>query len=225
MASAKGKYVRRPAVAEPITVADLHAAAPDFHIPEALLADPATAEPSVEPAVAAAIVDAPHEPASVVAAGAAPASVSPPSPDKDTTMDTVNETKTIFADAGERARTGFAKGQAMFADMGEFNKGNVEALVESSRIAAKGFEALGQNAAAFVRGQVEDAQAQARTLAGVTSPTEFLKLQGDFARASFDKMVAETSRGTEAMLKLAGEVAQPISNRVALAADKMKVAA
>ena len=38
-------------------------------------------------------------------------------------------------------------------------------------------------------------------------------------------MVAETSKNTEAMLKLAGEVAQPISNRLALAADRFKAAA
>jgi hypothetical protein len=38
-------------------------------------------------------------------------------------------------------------------------------------------------------------------------------------------MVAQTSRGTEATLKLAGDVAQPISNRVAVAAEKMKVVA
>ena len=140
-------------------------------------------------------------------------------------MDATTTAKTMFADAGERAQTGFVKGQAMFADMTEFNKGTLEAFVESSKIAAKGFESMGQSAAAFARGQFEDAQAQARSLAAVTSPTEFFKLQGDFARTAFDKMVAETSRGTEAMLKLAGEVAQPLSNRVALAADRMKVAA
>ena len=142
-----------------------------------------------------------------------------------TTNEATSQAKTMFADATDRAKTGFAKGQAMFGEMGEFGKGNLEAMVESSKIAARGFEALGQNAAAFMRGQFEDAQAQARSLAAVTSPTEFLKLQGDFARQSFEKMVAETSRGTEAMLKLAGEVAQPISNRVALATDKLKVAA
>lgn len=146
-------------------------------------------------------------------------------PIMDATTQTADQAQTMFADATERARTGFANGQAMFADLGEFNKGTVEAIVESSKIAARGVEALGQGTAAFMRGQFEDAQAQARSLAAVSSPTEFFKLQGDFMRSSFEKMVTEASRGTEAMLKLAGEVAQPISNRVALAADKMKVAA
>ena len=40
-----------------------------------------------------------------------------------------------------------------------------------------------------------------------------------------DAMVAETSKSTELMLKLANDVAQPISNRVALAAEKVRAAA
>ena len=51
------------------------------------------------------------------------------------------------------------------------------------------------------------------------------KLQSDYVRSAFDSIVAETSKNTEAMLKLAGEVAQPISNRVAVAAEKVKIAA
>ena len=43
--------------------------------------------------------------------------------------------------------------------------------------------------------------------------------------AAFDAMVQQTSRNTEAMLKLAGEVVQPLSNRAALAAEKLKIAA
>ena len=138
---------------------------------------------------------------------------------------TTTEAKAMFADATDRAKGACTKGQQLFGEMGEFNKGNVEALVESSKIAAKGLEQFGQSAAAYVSASFEEAQGQARSLASVGSPTEFLKLQGDFARASFDRMVAETSRSTEAMLKLAGEVAQPISNRVALAVDHFKVAA
>ena len=167
------------------------------------------------------------------AAPAAPAAI----PFEDETMDSTTNTtadmanaatdqaKTMFADATERAKGGMAKGQMMFGEMGEFGKGNVEAMVEASKIAARGMEQFGQSAAAYMRGSLDEVQAQARTLASAGSPTEFMKLQGDFARTAFDRMVAEASRNTEAMLKLAGEVAQPISNRVALAADRMKTAA
>ncbi|HEX4694522.1 MAG TPA: phasin family protein [Sphingomonas sp.] len=122
-------------------------------------------------------------------------------------------------------KTAAAKGQAYFADLNEFNKGNVEALVESSKIAATGLQSLGQGYADYARRQFEGVTATMKSFAGVKSPTELMTLHADFVRGQFDSLVAETSKNTEAMLKLAGDVAKPISNRVALAAEKLKVAA
>ena len=133
--------------------------------------------------------------------------------------------KTMFADAGDRAKGAMEKGAKMIEEMNDFGKGNVEAVIESTKIAARGIETMGQDAAAHARKSFEGATAAMRTLAAVKSPTEFMKLQADYARSMVDAMIAETSRSTEAMLKLAGEVAQPISNRMAIAADKMKIAA
>jgi phasin family protein len=64
-----------------------------------------------------------------------------------------------------------------------------------------------------------------KAFAGAKSPTDFFKLQSDYVRSAFDALVAETSKNAEAVLKLAGEVAQPLSSRAAVAAEKIKVAA
>ncbi|HEX8485044.1 TIGR01841 family phasin [Sphingomonas sp.] len=138
---------------------------------------------------------------------------------------TTDKAQAMFADVNDRAKGAMAKSAKMVEEMNSFGKGNVEAIVESSKIAAKGIEALGQEAAEFARKSIEDATTAMKTLASVKSPTEFMKLQSDYMRSAFDAMVAETSRSTETMLKLAGEVVQPISNRMAIAADKMKIAA
>lgn len=170
------------------------------------------------------------------APAAAPAIPTTPTTAEDSIMDATTTTQTatndmaqkgqaMFAEANERAKGAMEKGAQFFAELTEFNKGNVEALVESSKIAARGFESMGQDAAAFARSTWEHGSAAMRTLATAKSPTEFLKLQAEFAREAFDTAVAQGSRSTEASLKLAGEIAQPISNRVALAAEKIKVAA
>ena len=57
------------------------------------------------------------------------------------------------------------------------------------------------------------------------SPAEFFKLHSDYVRGVFDSYVAEASKNTEAMMKLAGDAAQPLSNRFAVAAEKVKTAA
>jgi phasin family protein len=142
-----------------------------------------------------------------------------------TLKNAAEKTQAYVAEANDRAKAAMEKGAKMFEDMNDFNKGNVEALVESGKIAAKGMETLGQNAADYARKSFEGATATLKSLSSVKSPTDFFKLHSDYMRTSFDSIVAETSKTTEAMLKLAGEVAQPISNRVAVAVEKVKIAA
>jgi len=142
-----------------------------------------------------------------------------------TIQDATVKTQAYFGDANERAKAAFEKSSKIFEDMNAFGKGNIEAVVESSKIAAKGLESFGQEAADYTRKQFEGATAMMKSFASVKSPTELFKLQSDYFRQSFDSLVAESSKHTEAMLKLAGEVAQPLSNRVALAAEKAKIAA
>lgn len=158
----------------------------------------------------------------------APAPVIPPAA-KEVIMETIEnvtaKTQTVFNDATERAKGAVEKSQKLFEEANEFGKGNIEALVESSKIAARGIEAIGQEAAAFAKKSFEEATTAAKTMSSVKSPTELMKLQSDYVRAAFDAMVQQTSRNTEAMLKLAGEVVQPLSNRAALAAEKLKIAA
>ena len=143
----------------------------------------------------------------------------------DTIKDAADKGQAYLTDFGAKAKDAAAKSQRAFEDMNDFNKGNVEALVESSKIAANGLQSLGQGYADYARKQFDGMTATMKSCAGIKSPTEFLKLHSEFVKGQFDSMVAETSKNTEAMIKLAGDVAKPISNRVAVAAEKLKVAA
>jgi phasin family protein len=138
---------------------------------------------------------------------------------------TIEKTQALFADFNERAKATVEKNTKLAGEFTEFAKGNVEALVESGKIAAKGFETLGQDAAEYSRKSFENATATLKSLSAVKTPADFFKLQSDYARSVFDSVVAETSKNTEAFIKLAGDAAQPISSRVAVAVEKVKTAA
>lgn len=138
---------------------------------------------------------------------------------------TIEKTQALFADFNERAKATVEKNTKLAGEFTEFAKGNVEAFVESGKIAAKGFEALGQDAAEYSRKSFENATATLKSLSAVKSPADFFKLQSDYVRSAFDSMVAETSKNTEAFIKLAGDAAQPVSNRFAVAVEKVKTAA
>ncbi len=126
----------------------------------------------------------------------------------------------MFAGANERGQDFAKRGQKVAEELADLTRANVEAIVEAGRVASEGARALGQNVVATSRDGVEQAADAIRSFAEAKSPTEYLQLQGEFARASFDRMVAETSKLTESMVKLAGEAFQPISNRATANAER-----
>jgi phasin family protein len=128
----------------------------------------------------------------------------------------------MFGDVNARAKDAMSKGTKAIEELVEFSKGNVEAIVASGRVAAKGAEEIAKYSAEYGRTTVEKANATAKQFAAVKSPTEFFQLQGEVAKQTLDALVAEGSKFTENYLKLIGEISQPISNRVAVAAEKVK---
>ncbi|UVO55266.1 phasin family protein [Sphingomonas sp. SUN039] len=141
---------------------------------------------------------------------------------KSVAEDMQNRATAMFGDVNARAKDAMSKGTKAIEELVEFSKGNVEALVASGRVAAKGAEDIAKYSAEYGRTSVEKANATAKQFAAVKSPTEFFQLQGDVAKQTLDALVAEGSKFTENYLKLLGEIAQPISNRVAVAAEKVK---
>lgn len=140
-------------------------------------------------------------------------------------QDAQNKASAMFADWNSRSKAAVERSTKLVEEMGEFNKGNLEAVVESGRVAAKVAEQLGREAAETARKNFEQATAALKNMASVKTPTEFFQLQSDYARSAFDQMIAEASKNSETMLKVAGDIFQPISNRFAVAAEKMKTAA
>ena len=112
------------------------------------------------------------------------------------------------------------KGQKVAEELADLARANVEAVVEAGRVAGQGARSIGQNVVASSRDGVEQAADAIRALAEAKSPTEYLQLQSDFARQSFDRAVAETSKLTESLVKLAGEAFQPLSNRATANAER-----
>ncbi|WP_448582894.1 phasin family protein [Thermaurantiacus sp.] len=107
-------------------------------------------------------------------------------------------------------------------EMSEFAKGNVDALMVSAKAATNGFETLANLLVEHSKKSFEEATTAMKSMAAAKSPAELFQLQNDFAKARFDHAVSMWSTMSETMLKVAGEIAQPVSTRVALAGETMK---
>jgi phasin family protein len=128
--------------------------------------------------------------------------------------------QSLFADANQRSQGLVSKSQKVAGELAELTRANVEAVVEAGRVAAEGSRSLGQEAVSSSRAGFEQAANAIRSLAEAKSPTEYLQLQSEFARASFDRAVAQSSALTESFVKLAGEAFQPLSNRASANAER-----
>ncbi|MEO7654441.1 MAG: TIGR01841 family phasin [Sphingomicrobium sp.] len=126
----------------------------------------------------------------------------------------------MFAKTNENGTQIAERGQKVAQELADLTRANVEAVVQAGRVASEGARALTQDAVSSSREGFEKTADAIRTLAEAKSPTEYLQLQGEFARASFDRMVAEGSKMAESMVKLAGESFQPISTRATANAER-----
>jgi phasin family protein len=142
-----------------------------------------------------------------------------------TTTAMTDTIQTAMKDAADKAKATMEKSQATMGDMSAFAKGNVEAVVEAGKILASGMQEMSKGYMSDSKSAVETMSAEMKDLIAVKSPAEFFEKQSAMLRKQFDATVAASSKNSEAMLKLASEAFQPISNRVSLAVEKIKHAA
>lgn len=137
---------------------------------------------------------------------------------------TTAKVTSMFNDLSDRSKSAMTKGSKLIEEYADLTKGNLEAVGASSRAAAKGAETLAQSMAEYGRKNFEDATKAMKSLTSVKSPTEVFQLQSEFAKSAFDSMVSEASRVSETVVKIWGDVMEPLSSRAAVASDKVRSA-
>lgn len=111
----------------------------------------------------------------------------------------------------EKATTQLLKS---YEDLQTAGKANVEALVESSSIAAKGAEDLSREVVAYSQSALDKTITTSKALLTAKSLQEVVELQNSFLKSSFDSLVAEASRIQELSVKVTNEALAPLNARV-----------
>ncbi len=112
----------------------------------------------------------------------------------------------------------------MFKGYDEFstlNKDNMDAVMKSGTIFAKGFESLSKEMMSFAQESMEANMAAAKKVFGAKNLQEMLDLQSDIARSNFDKVMAESAKLAELSAKVANEAAEPLQARVQASFEKV----
>jgi len=103
-----------------------------------------------------------------------------------------------------------------------FHQQTVEAFAKSSEIAAKAFEGIGQEVAAYTKTSFEERIAAIQDLATAKSLPELLEKQTSFARNAFEAWVHQASKMNEIYAAAAKDIAAPIAQRFSAAAEEVK---
>ena len=130
--------------------------------------------------------------------------------------------KATMEQVAAKSREAAEQGMKSLDELSQMARGNVEAMLASSRAATAGLEAIAHQVADFSRKSFEETTAAARAMTTVKTPNELMQLQNDFAKTQFDHAVAEMSKLSETMVKLMGEVFEPIQKSATAATEKVK---
>ncbi|WP_185961297.1 phasin family protein [Telmatospirillum sp. J64-1] len=96
-----------------------------------------------------------------------------------------------------------------------FGKGNIEAMVKSSTLAAKGFEEMGKAYQSLAGQSAEKAQAAAKALAACKTPQELIEVQTKLTREGIETAVAESRKFAEMTSTVIASSMEPLNARIA----------
>ncbi len=103
----------------------------------------------------------------------------------------------------------------------EFGRGNLAAVTHAAQTWTVGMQDLGQQYLASAQFLTGHALEHTKAFAGVTSIKQAGDIQANFARAAVERAMHETAKLQEATLRLGGQVAAPLTERVTLAVETM----
>ncbi|PWC32658.1 TIGR01841 family phasin [Azospirillum sp. TSO35-2] len=127
------------------------------------------------------------------------------------TVKQFEQTASAAKEQFEKATTQILKS---YEDLQAAGKANVEALVASSTIAAKGAEDLSREVVAYSQSALDKSITTGKALLTAKSLQEVVELQNAFLKSSFDSLVAETTRIQELTTKVTNEALAPLNARV-----------
>tara|TARA_B100000676_G_scaffold172004_1_gene169106 strand:+ start:3456 stop:3944 length:489 start_codon:yes stop_codon:yes gene_type:complete len=107
----------------------------------------------------------------------------------------------------EKASEAFFKS---YDEMSAMNKEGVDAIVKAGEVLTKGTESLGKAYFDFVQVSAEASFETSKAMMAAKTVKDFVDIQSDFARTSFDNILSESTRFSEMSVKVAIEAVDPL---------------
>ena len=140
-------------------------------------------------------------------------------------QDAIGQTKQGFDGYAKTQQEQIQKASAQllksYEELNALTKGNVDAVVQSGTIVAKGAEQASKQVAAFTQASIEQSLAVSKSALSVKSIRELVDLQNSYLKSSLDALVAESTKLQQLSIKVTNEALAPLNARVNLAVEKL----
>jgi len=117
------------------------------------------------------------------------------------------QTLNVTKEQVEKASESFFKS---YKEMSAMNKEGVDAFVKAGEVLTKGAERLGKAYFDFVQASAEASVETTRAMMALKTVKDFVDMQSDFARTSFDNFLSESTCLSEMSVKVANEAFDPL---------------
>jgi len=113
-----------------------------------------------------------------------------------------------------KMKDGIEKAMKTAEGLATFGQGNVEAATKSTLIWTAGVQDLSKQVAASFQASIQETTGVLKALGTAKSLKEAIDLQSAIARTAFEKAMSESSRFTQASLKLTEQALAPLTARI-----------
>ena len=127
--------------------------------------------------------------------------------------DTGKQAETATAETQKALSAGVDKLTRGMEGAATFGQQNLDAVVASSRIAAKAHETAGAEVAAFTKKSYEDGLAAAKEIASAKTLPELMEKQTAYARTALEAYVSEATRINDIYVAATREAFAPLNER------------
>ncbi|HUF56067.1 MAG TPA: TIGR01841 family phasin [Thermohalobaculum sp.] len=138
------------------------------------------------------------------------------------TKETQKQVETVTAEAQKTMGESVEKLTRGMEQAASFGQENLDAVVASSRIAAKAHETAGAEVAAYTKKSYEDSLAAAKELAAAKSLPELVEKQTTFARTALEAYVSEATKINDIYVNATREAIAPLNDRFTKAVEKVR---
>jgi phasin family protein len=114
-----------------------------------------------------------------------------------------------------------AKASALLEDLAVLGKDNLDAVVQSNTVIAKGLEQMSREVMTYAQASLESAASVTKALFSAKTLQDVIALNNDFAKTQLDSFLANSTKLSDLGAKVATEALEPISKRVNVTIEKL----